>query len=207
PVRLFLDAGAGPQPCGGVAGRGEGQGEGDRADLAHEALCRGWRRNPEDLRGPARHRDCPQLGRVSRGGSCADPQTDRPAEQIGRAVAGDGLRPQGVPPRHPAEVHEVTRRTPHNRISHMADASDTKIDPRWAWEAYRPNDKAPWDLKRAGHLYRRAAFGATYTELQAALKKGPQKAIDDLLAGGPNQESFDKQTEALAESTVRVNNG
>ncbi|MBI1914020.1 MAG: DUF1800 domain-containing protein [Planctomycetes bacterium] len=89
----------------------------------------------------------------------------------------------------------------------MADTSETRIDPRWAWEAYRPNDKAPWDLKRAGHLYRRAAFGATPTELQAALKKGPQKAIDDLLAGGPGQDAFDKQTEQLAESIVRVNNG
>ena len=89
----------------------------------------------------------------------------------------------------------------------MADTSEVRIDPRWAWEPYRPNDKAPWDLKRAGHLYRRAAFGATFTELQAALKKGPQKAIDDLLAGGPGQDAFDKQTEALVESIVRANNG
>src|SRR5438876_324682 len=89
----------------------------------------------------------------------------------------------------------------------MAETSEVRIDPRWAWEPYRPNDKAPWNLKRAGHLYRRAAFGAAHTELQAAVKKGPQKAIDDLLAGGPGQDAFDKQTEALAESIVRVNNG
>src|SRR5215471_21844133 len=89
----------------------------------------------------------------------------------------------------------------------MADTSEVRIDPRWAWEVYRPNDKAPWDLKRAGHLYRRAAFGASYTELQAALKKGPQKAIDDLLAGGPGQDAFDKQTEGLVESIIRANNG
>src|SRR6476660_681911 len=93
------------------------------------------------------------------------------------------------------------------RISHMADSSETRIDPRWAWEPYQPNAKAPWDLKRAGHLCRRAAFGATSAELEAPLKKGPHKAIDDLLAGGPGQDAFDQQTEALAESIVRANNG
>src|SRR5205823_11161243 len=67
--------------------------------------------------------------------------------------------------------------------------------------------KVPWDLKRAGHLCRRAAFGATSAELEATLKKGPQKAIDDLLAGGPGQDTFDRQTEALVESIVRANNG
>ena len=39
------------------------------------------------------------------------------------------------------------------------------IDPRWAWEPYRPTGPNPWDLRKAGHLYRRAAFGATWAEL------------------------------------------
>ena len=89
----------------------------------------------------------------------------------------------------------------------MLDSSETTIDPRWAWEPYHPSDKAPWDLKRVGHLYRRAAFGATHAEQQAALKKDPQKVIDQLLAGSPGQEEFDRQTDALAQTIVRVNNG
>src|SRR4051812_16344983 len=89
----------------------------------------------------------------------------------------------------------------------MADSSDTRIDPRWAWEAYQPSDKAPWDLKRAGHLYRRATFSATHAELQSAVKKGPQKAVDEVLAGGPGLDAFDKQPASLAEAVVKVNNG
>jgi uncharacterized protein (DUF1800 family) len=59
----------------------------------------------------------------------------------------------------------------------------TMIDPRWAWESYRPTDQNPWDLRKAGHLYRRAAFGATWDEQQAAVADGPDKAIDKLLRG------------------------
>src|SRR5947199_8439305 len=57
------------------------------------------------------------------------------------------------------------------------------IDPRWAWQAYRPNDAAPWDLKKAGHLYRRATFGASWDELQTALRDGPERTITSLLQG------------------------
>src|SRR5690348_15039722 len=89
----------------------------------------------------------------------------------------------------------------------MADSTQPRIDPRWAWEPYRPSDKAPWDLRRVGHLYRRAAFGASYAQLQASLRKDPQKLIDEFLAGGPGREEFDRQTGALARTIVRVNNG
>ena len=65
----------------------------------------------------------------------------------------------------------------------MAD----KIDPRKAWAPYRPSAEAPWDLKRAGHLYRRAAFGATFAQLEAAVKDGPDKTINALLKGGDGQ--------------------
>jgi uncharacterized protein (DUF1800 family) len=81
------------------------------------------------------------------------------------------------------------------------------IDPRWAWEAYQPSDKSPWDIKKVGHLYRRAGFGATAAELDAALKAGPDRAIDALLQGGPGQEEFDRQTAVLADALTRANNG
>jgi uncharacterized protein (DUF1800 family) len=81
------------------------------------------------------------------------------------------------------------------------------IDPQWAWEPYRPSAKAPWDLKKAGHLYRRASFGATWPELETALKAGPEETIDRLLQGGGDQQSLDEQTAALATSIARANNG
>src|SRR5262245_29543450 len=57
------------------------------------------------------------------------------------------------------------------------------IDPRTAWERYQPSDASPWDLKKAGHLYRRAAFGASMDELEAALRDGPERTITALLQG------------------------
>ena len=42
------------------------------------------------------------------------------------------------------------------------------VDPEWAWAGYEPDEQRPWNLARAGHLYRRAAFGAnsvSYTHL------------------------------------------
>ena len=83
------------------------------------------------------------------------------------------------------------------------------IDPQWAWKPYVPSDKAAWDLKKAGHLYRRAAFGASWDQLQEALKVGPDKAIDALLRGGPGQEEFDKDKDAarLAQSIADYNSG
>src|SRR4051794_351109 len=64
----------------------------------------------------------------------------------------------------------------------------TAIDPKWAWEPYRPTDKDPWDLRKAGHLYRRAAFGATWDELHAAVQAGPEKTVDALLRGRSDEE-------------------
>ena len=74
------------------------------------------------------------------------------------------------------------------------------IQPRWAWEPYEPTDKNPWDLRKVGHLYRRAAFGANWRDLQANLKAGPTRAIDDLFHGGPGQEEFERETGRLADS-------
>jgi uncharacterized protein (DUF1800 family) len=89
----------------------------------------------------------------------------------------------------------------------MPDPNEKPIDPRWAWEPYRADDKAPWNLQRVGHLYRRAAFGANTAELEAALKAGPAQTIDTLLKGGPAQDEFDRHTAPLAESIARGNNG
>jgi uncharacterized protein (DUF1800 family) len=87
------------------------------------------------------------------------------------------------------------------------DTAAKNIDPRWAWEPYRPSDEAPWNVQRVGHLYRRAAFGATYAELEEGLKAGPERTLDRLLQGGPGQEDFDAKTLALAHTIANGNNG
>jgi uncharacterized protein (DUF1800 family) len=48
---------------------------------------------------------------------------------------------------------------------------------------YAPDDKAPWNLRRAVHLHRRAGFAATWNELQRDLRDGPANSIDRLLDG------------------------
>jgi len=88
----------------------------------------------------------------------------------------------------------------------MAENTKT-ISPAWAWEAYKPSDKMSWNLQRVGHLYRRASFGASWTELQTALKDGPEKTIDRLLKGGSGQAEFDAESRPMADSIARVNNG
>src|SRR5262249_58669464 len=85
--------------------------------------------------------------------------------------------------------------------------AETPIDPRWAWDRYKPDAKSPWDLKKVGHLYRRAAFGATFAELEAGLKAGPDAVLEQLFKGGPGLADFDAQMEPLAQSIVKANSG
>lgn len=82
-----------------------------------------------------------------------------------------------------------------------------KTDPGWAWEPYVPSSRAPWDLRKVGHLYRRAAFGATLDQLDQGVSLGPERLLARLLAGGEGLESFEKQTGELAASIGRINNG
>jgi uncharacterized protein (DUF1800 family) len=47
-----------------------------------------------------------------------------------------------------------------------------KVDPEKAWQPWQPTAADPWNVKWAGHFYRRAGFGATLTELRAAVANG-----------------------------------
>src|SRR5262249_55195760 len=89
----------------------------------------------------------------------------------------------------------------------MPDQSTKTIDPRQAWEPYRPTDKEPWNIQRVGHLYRRAAFGANWAELEEGVKAGPDKTIDRLLNGDPNQEAFERDMVRLKKTVTDANNG
>ena len=73
-----------------------------------------------------------------------------------------------------------------------------RLDPAREWEPWRPGPGDPWGLKWAGHLYRRAAFGGSWPELKAAVKAGPDAAVEALFAGGPGQAEFDQLMDAVA---------
>ncbi|MBN1845675.1 MAG: DUF1800 domain-containing protein [Sedimentisphaerales bacterium] len=60
----------------------------------------------------------------------------------------------------------------------------------WAWAPYEPDQQRPWTLERAGHLYRRAALGANWAQLQLALSAGCRLTLDKLLRPPPEALSF-----------------
>jgi len=79
------------------------------------------------------------------------------------------------------------------------------IDPAWAWAAYEPDVQRPWNLRWAAHLYRRAAFGADWTQLQQALADGPQRTIDKLLRPQADMDAFNRacdENENVAAGTI-----
>jgi len=76
-----------------------------------------------------------------------------------------------------------------------------KTDPTWAWAPYQPDANRPWDLRQAGHLLRRAGFGAGWDALQEALRDGPQRAVDRLLSPAADVAAFNRTYDDL-ESAV-----
>lgn len=66
------------------------------------------------------------------------------------------------------------------------------------WDVYRPSSDNPWSLAKVGHLYRRAAFSATWAELQQGLKAGPEATVSLLLSGGKPDAEFERTSEFMA---------
>ena len=82
----------------------------------------------------------------------------------------------------------------------MTDLEDRlrKLDPAKEWAAWQPSQQDPWGTKWAGHLYRRAAFGGSWPQIQAAVKAGPEAAVEKLLTGGAGLAEFDQILDAVA---------
>jgi uncharacterized protein (DUF1800 family) len=76
-------------------------------------------------------------------------------------------------------------------------------DPRGHWKPYVPGDRAPWNLRRTVHLHRRAAFAATWSELQRDLKEGPDKSITRLLRGQARSAGVPQDFEEFAAGLAR----
>lgn len=68
----------------------------------------------------------------------------------------------------------------------MSDA----VLPASAFLPYVPSSSNPWDVRKAGHLYRRAAFGLSWDELQRKLHSKPSDCVDELLDFDPNVDPF-----------------
>lgn len=80
----------------------------------------------------------------------------------------------------------------------------SSIDPTWAWAPFEPTADHPWTRRLAAHLYRRAGFGATDAELNAAAKLGPAGAVERL-CNPPFDASateFERTSQMLARRTA-----
>jgi uncharacterized protein (DUF1800 family) len=86
----------------------------------------------------------------------------------------------------------------------MVGQTEKPPDPSWAWAAYEPDADRPWNLARAGHLYRRAAFGANWEQLQQALTDGPQRTIDKLLRPQAEAAQFNRTYDEYEAATGSV---
>ena len=86
----------------------------------------------------------------------------------------------------------------------MVGQTEKPPDPRWAWAAYEPDQDRPWNLAQAGHLYRRAAFGASWEQLQQALTDGPQRTIDKLLRPQAEATQFNRTYNGYEAATGSV---
>jgi len=74
----------------------------------------------------------------------------------------------------------------------------SRLDPRAAWQPWKPDAGRPWNSRWIAHLYRRAAFSPSWDEITQALHTGPEPTLDRLLRGGAGLEEFD---ELVDEST------
>ncbi|MDB5311232.1 MAG: hypothetical protein JWO38_5434 [Gemmataceae bacterium] len=72
------------------------------------------------------------------------------------------------------------------------------IDPKTAWEPYKPSADNPWDVRKVGHLYRRTGFGATRAELEAGVADGYEKVLGRVLAGEPESADFGRTSEYMS---------
>ncbi len=77
-----------------------------------------------------------------------------------------------------------------------------KVDPAQAWQPWKPDDEQPWNLKWAGHLFRRAGYGVTLEELRAAVDKGLLETLEHVLKGNANSDGKFEDLESFGQKVV-----
>ena len=81
-----------------------------------------------------------------------------------------------------------------------------QLDSAQAWRPWEPSAEEPFNLKWAGHLFRRAAFGGSLGELRRAEKEGLPATLDRLLAGEARAKGLTAFLEKEGEKIARRNN-
>jgi uncharacterized protein (DUF1800 family) len=81
-----------------------------------------------------------------------------------------------------------------------------QVDPAWAWTSYQPSVDTPWDRQAAAHLYRRAGFGATSQQLDAAITTEPTVLAHRLVHERSESDSFRKLIRGMTDSMIATGN-
>ena len=81
--------------------------------------------------------------------------------------------------------------------------SALQADPQWAWSSFETTKESPWNLRSAAHLFRRAGFGASREELNAAVAAGVSNTVDGLMNNGLNEpDAFLRESDSLANASI-----
>jgi uncharacterized protein (DUF1800 family) len=83
----------------------------------------------------------------------------------------------------------------------MSPTADN-IDPKWAWQPFEPTASQKWTRSLAAHLYRRAAFGATAAQIDAAVKQSPAAVVAQIVRGAEDDPALRRQSEELATTVL-----
>ena len=76
------------------------------------------------------------------------------------------------------------------------------VDPQWAWAAFRPTDADPWNTHKVTHLFRRAGFGLTSTELSNSIDSGLSETVHGLVHESGELEAFQHDMQVMIRSLV-----
>jgi uncharacterized protein (DUF1800 family) len=80
------------------------------------------------------------------------------------------------------------------------------VTPDWAWSPYEPSAAQPWDVRKAAHLFRRAGFGATASELNKAVGMSPTEAVHALVTQAVAAAGDDVANDPLARAMLATGN-
>jgi uncharacterized protein (DUF1800 family) len=79
----------------------------------------------------------------------------------------------------------------------MLDSNASMLFPPDPFSPFTPDKMQPWDMRRVGHLLRRAAFGPTFDRANDLLRRSPADAVHSVMDLGSKQDSMDSLSDQL----------
>lgn len=92
------------------------------------------------------------------------------------------------------------RSTPSRDPAAAPAPSAGAVVPETEWSPFVPDARRPWSEALAGHLLRRAAFGASAAALRKAVETGPEAAVTVLLSPPAGADAFHREQDSYETS-------